>query len=102
MIALIEERRAQMAALCRSAGVRRLDVFGSAVRDDFSPSTSDLDFVVEFDATRPTEYADAYFTLKEGLETMFGRQVDLVAEKSLVNPYFRDRIASERQTVYAR
>jgi uncharacterized protein len=102
MTNIIEQHREQVAALCRRAGARRLDVFGSAVRADFDPATSDLDFLVEFDALPPTKYADAYFALKESLESLFGRPVDLVTEGSLENPYFRDRIYAERKLVYAR
>lgn len=84
------------------SGARRLDAFGSVVRDDFDATISDLDFVVELDVTTPKEYAESYFALKEGLEALFERPVDLVTEKSLTNPYFRERIAAQRRTVYAR
>jgi predicted nucleotidyltransferase len=102
MTSLIEQHRAEVADLCRRAGARRLDVFGSAARDDFDPATSDLDFLVAFDDLPPAKYADAYFDLKESLESLFGRPVDLVTEVSLENPYFRDRIYAERKPVYAR
>ena len=49
--------------------VRRLDLFGSAVRPDFDDQRSDLDFVVAFDELPPVEYADAFFALKDGLES---------------------------------
>lgn len=102
MINPIEQHRDQVAALCLRLGARRLDAFGSAVRNDFDPATSDLDFLVEFEDLPPTGYADAYFALKTGLETVFGRPVDLVTESGLSNPYFRERVARERQTLYAR
>lgn len=102
MTNVIEQHREEVAALCRRAGARRLDVFGSAVREDFDPATSDLDFIVEFDELPPRAYADAYFTLKESLERLFGRPVDLVTEGSVENPYFRERIDAERRPVYAR
>ena len=101
MITLVDQHRDEVAALCRRAGARRLDAFGSAVRADFDPNTSDLDFLVEFDDVPPAAYAQSYFSLKEGLEALFGRPVDLVTESSLVNPYFRERVIAERQTVYA-
>ncbi len=94
--------REEVAALCKRAGARRLDVFGSAVRNDFDPATSDLDFLVEFDDVPPAQYAQAYFMLKEGLEQLFGRSVDLVTDSSLANPYFRARLTDERRSVYAR
>jgi predicted nucleotidyltransferase len=102
MTNLIDQHRDEVAALCRKSGALRLDVFGSAIRDDFDPTTSDLDFLVDFDEVPPARYAQAYFSLKEGLEKLFGRPVDLVTGSSLANPYFRDRIASESRNVYAR
>jgi predicted nucleotidyltransferase len=48
MVELIEQFRPQIPRLCQHYNVRRLDVFGSALRDGFDPVQSDLDFVVEF------------------------------------------------------
>lgn len=59
-----------------------------------------LIFLVEFDDTLPAAYAQAYFSLKEGLEALFDRPVDLVTESSLTNPYFLRRATAKRQTVY--
>ena len=86
LIDIIEQHRDDVAALCRRAGARRLDVFGSAARDDFDPATSDIDFLVDFDDLPPPSYAQAYFTLKESLERLFGRPVDLVTSSSVENP----------------
>lgn len=102
MNTIIDKFREQVAVLCRRSGTRQLHAFGSAVRDDFDPETSDLDFLVEFDSLPPAQYAEAYFALKEGLEALFGRSVDLVTLSSLANPYFRDRVTAERRTLYAR
>ncbi len=101
MTSLIDQNRDDLAALCRKSGARRLDVFGSAVREDFDAATSDLDFLVEFDNVPPAQYAQAYFSLKEGLDELFGRPVDLVTGSSLANPYFRDRLARESRNIYA-
>ena len=97
----LDQKRKEVIALCRRAGARRLDAFGAVVRADFDPLRSDLDFLVAFDNTAPAVFAQAYFELKEGLESLFGRPVDLVTESSLANPYFRQRVISESQTVYA-
>jgi uncharacterized protein len=102
VIDVINKHIDQVAALCRRTGARRLRLFGSAVREDFESESSDLDFVVEFDALAPAKYADSYFALKEGLEMLFGRRVDLVTAGSIRNPYFRERVEAESQTVYAR
>jgi uncharacterized protein len=75
MIADISSRRDELRELCRRFHVRRLDLFGSAAGEDFDPARSDLDFLVEF---QPEALAfDIYFDLKEALEALFGRKVDL-------------------------
>jgi predicted nucleotidyltransferase len=87
-------------ALCRRFGVRRLDLFGSAATGRFDPAHSDLDFLVEFEPMPPSPYAKACRGLREGLEVLFGRPIDLLAEPSLVNPYLRRQIESEKRTLY--
>lgn len=101
MVGFIEAKQAVVAALCQRHRVRQLSVFGSAVRGDFDPETSDIDFLVEFETMPPVAYADAYFGLKEGLEELFGRPVDLVTAESVVNPYLGASIAARSETVYA-
>ncbi len=76
MTNIIEPQLEKVAELCRRSGARRLEIFGSAVRLDFNPMSSDLDFLLEFDDLPPTRYADAYFLLKKSLEALFGRQID--------------------------
>lgn len=98
---LLDQKRKEVADLCRRSGARRLDAFGSITRTDFDPLNSDLDFLVEFDAASPAAYAQAYFALKEDLEALFGRPVDLVTPSGLTNPYFRSRVVAERESVYA-
>lgn len=98
---LLIEQRDAIAALCRRAHASKLDLFGPAARDGFDLQASDLDFVVTFDDLPPVEYSDAYFTLKEGLEQLFARPVDLVVEQAIRNPYFKSRVKAERQTVFA-
>ena len=62
----------------RCFGVRRLGLFGSAVRGELSDA-SDLDFLVEFEH----KTFDAYMDTKELLESAFGRRVDLVIPDAL-------------------
>lgn len=98
---ILTEKLPQVAELCRLVGVRKLHAFGSVVRNDFNALTSDLDFLVEMAPSPPSGYFDAYFDLKEGLEKLFDRPVDLVTVEGLENPYFRVRVMAERQNVYA-
>jgi uncharacterized protein len=100
-LAVITSRHTAIANLCRRAHALRLDLFGSATRADFDLERSDLDFVVVFEDMPPVEYSDAYFTLKEGLEALFARPVDLVVERAVRNPHFKSRLQAERRPVYA-
>ena len=101
MIPLIEQRRGAVVELCCRLGVRWLDLFGSATTGAFRDEASDLDFVVSFADTRPGTYADRYLALAEGLEGVFGRRVDLITERAIRNPYFRQSVEATRRRVYA-
>lgn len=86
--------------ICRRFGVTRLAVFGSAATEDFDPERSDLDVLVEFsDGT--DDLFDAYFGLREELEDIAGRPVDLVMASAVKNPYVLRSIAETRQDLYA-
>ena len=99
---LIEQHGDALAAICRRYRVRRLDVFGSAASGDFDQQGSDLDFVVEFREDLPdVQRFDTYFGLREELEALFGRSVDLVEPGGLRNPYFLRRLNQTRERVYA-
>jgi len=86
--------------LCRKYNVQRLDLFGSALRDDFEPERSDLDFLVEYKAMPPEGHADTFFGLWFGLQDLFGREVDLVERKTVKNPYIGQSIHATRVNVY--
>ena len=101
MIDDIELHREELRALCRRPHVRRLDLFGSAARGDFDPEQSDLDFLVEFDRGAPQHPFEAYFGLKEALEELFARPVDLVEAGAVRNPYLEASIERSRQNLYA-
>ncbi len=101
MIADIALHREELQVLCRRFHVRRLDVFGSAARSDFDPARSDIDLLVEFEPMRPGAYVDAYFGLKEELEQLFGRPVDLISAASIRNPYFRQSVERTKALLYA-
>ncbi len=97
---IIEPELSVLDALCRQFRVRRLDLFGSAVGDRFDAKRSDIDLLVEFEPMLPGGYADAYFGLREALETLFERKVDLVTEPALKNPYLRRRIESQKRALF--
>ena len=99
VIDLITDNLEAIQQLCRTFGVRRLDVFGSAVSDAFDPKTSDVDFIVDLGEYTPGT-ADRYLDLADALEALLGRPVDLVTEPSIRNPYFRQSVDAQRANVY--
>jgi predicted nucleotidyltransferase len=100
MASVLDSHLAEIPNLCRRYGVSRLELFGSATTEEFDPERSDFDFLVEFDADSSRLF-DRYFGLKESLEALYGRRVDLVTVASLRNPYFINAINKSRQLVYA-
>ena len=101
MLDLIENHRPQITALCHKHGVRRLELFGSAARDDFDPATSDLDFFVEFLAYDAPTIADQWFGLQEDLESLLGHKVDLTSLRTAKDPYFLQVANRHRVSLYA-
>ena len=97
MLTQIQQSQSALREICRRRHVRRLELFGSAARGDFS-SDSDLDFLVEFENTPDLKN---YFGLKEDLQALFDRPVDLVMPQAVRNPYIRAAIARDRQLLYA-
>ncbi len=101
MIDLIEQHRQRIQDLCRRYRVTRLDVFGSAASGGFDPVSSDVDFFYEFDRGDLTDLSDRFFNLKDDLESLLGRRVDLVSARHAKNPYFLEEANRHRQTLYA-
>ena len=89
----------EVAALCQRLGVKELSLFGSALRDDFNPQ-SDVDVLVEFESTHTL---GVLLDMKDELETLFGRRVDLIV-KSVAeadpNPYRRQELLGSAQVIY--
>lgn len=100
---IIDQRRTEIAAMCRRYGVRRLEVFGSAARgEDFDPLASDADFLVAFDpAVSDLSPLEQYFGLAEALADLLGRSVDLVEAGALRNPFVLASVNQTREVVYA-
>ena len=85
--------------LCKKYKVKSFSAFGSVVRDDFKDD-SDIDFVVDFDETDPFKYTDLYFQLKENLEKLLQRQIDLIEERGVKNQFFRKELDSTKILIY--
>ncbi|MDZ4768508.1 MAG: nucleotidyltransferase family protein [Chloroflexota bacterium] len=84
-------------AFCDRHHIRRLALFGSVLRTDFTPE-SDIDVLVEFDPIH-TPGLIGFYLIQEELAAMVGREVDLLTFKSL-HPMIRDSVLREAQTIY--
>ncbi len=100
MVNIIDKNREALIRLCQAHHVKRLDVFGSAATGDFD-SSSDIDFLVEFDSEAAPRRFDNYFDLHRALEKLFARQIDLVEPGGLRNPYFICQVNETRRQIYA-
>ena len=94
----IEEHKQVIERICRDLRVKRLDLVGSASRDDFQPDRSDIAVLVEFDGM--DRLFDRYFDLKIRLEQHLGRQVDVIQERAVRNPYVRRSLNRDRVRIY--
>ena len=86
-------------ALCNQHKVAKLFVFGSVLTENFKKS-SDIDFLVDFSDIDLYDYADNYFDLKKSLENLLKRQIDLLEDKAIKNPYLRQSIDSSKKLIY--
>ena len=97
---IITEKLKQIAELCRTHHVRRVSVFGSAVRDDFDPKHSDVDFLIEFEPLPYPLSMENYWNSKEAFITLFERQVDFMHEGRIRNSYLIESIHDDQKTFY--
>lgn len=94
----LKEYKERIRQICISLSVERLDLVGSAARDDFQPAASDIDVLVDFKGTE--RLFERYFDLKQQLESCFGRRVDIIQNTALKNPYVKKTIDYDRIAVY--
>lgn len=97
---ILADKLPRITDLCREHGVRRLEVFGSVLRDDFDPTRSDIDLIVEFLPGPDGPWMARYFEFKEALQRLLGRDVDLLEGVHTGNRYLRRAIESSRRPVY--
>jgi len=97
----IEKIKPEIERVCRRLPVKRLGLFGSALGRNFSQG-SDVDVLVIFDSDENIDLFDKYFELKEQLEEIFKRDVDLVVDRKFRNPVLRKSIDRTRTVIYER
>ena len=94
-----EKQIEQIKQLCKELKVKNFSVFGSVLNDKFS-SKSDIDFIVDFNESDPIEYTDLYFKLRDSLEQIFKRKIDLLEERGIKNSFIRKEINESKVILY--
>ena len=100
MIHVLESKKQEIASACRKYRAVRVDVFGSALRNDFNKE-SDIDLLVEFESMSPHELADSYFGLLNELRSILEYSIDLVMADAVKNRYIAEDIQRTKKVLYA-
>lgn len=100
MITFAPHVHAALRTLCERYRVSRLDLTGSAARDDFDPVRSDIDLLIEFLPDARVSAID-FVELANALERLFGRRVDLLELSAVSNPLLRTELTRDVLPFYA-
>jgi predicted nucleotidyltransferase len=96
---IVERNIEIISDLCKRHKVRQMFVFGSVLTNRFRMN-SDIDFIVDFQGVDLYDYADNYFDFKNSLEHLLEREVDLLEDKAIKNPFLRQTIDSSKKLIY--
>ena len=95
----LETHTPDIIKLCKTHKVKSLYAFGSVLTDNFNKE-SDIDLIVDFSNIAVEDYADNYFDFKFSLQDIIKRPIDLLEEKAIKNPYFRESVNQQIHLVY--
>lgn len=96
---LIESNIQKIIDLCKRHKVHKLFVFGSVLTNRFNDD-SDVDLVVDFNKAEVEDYFDNYFDFKYSLQDLLGREIDLLEEQTIRNPYLKKNVDSTKMLIY--
>ncbi|MBI2257534.1 MAG: nucleotidyltransferase domain-containing protein [Flavobacteriia bacterium] len=96
----ISKRINDFILICKKHNVDKLYAFGSSTNDQFNPSTSDIDLIVEINEQNPIKKGEKLMSLWDVLESFFVKKVDLISERSIQNPYFKENIDKSKILIY--
>ena len=96
---LIQNYSEEITNLCKEHKVKTLYAFGSVLTEKFNPEI-DVDLIVDFQQIDVLDYGDNYYNLKFSLEDIFKRNVDLLEEKAIRNPYFLKTLNQNKKLIY--
>jgi uncharacterized protein len=97
---IIEKRKNEIIQICQTLKVKRLYLFGSVMNENFKDD-SDIDFLISFkDNLSIQEYTNNFFALHYKLRELLNRDIDIVTERTLSNPYFIASIDESKELIY--
>ncbi|MBE0638649.1 MAG: nucleotidyltransferase domain-containing protein [Bacteroidales bacterium] len=96
---IIMQHKDKLVELCKNHNVSELYLFGSASKNKLAEN-SDVDLLITFENVKLEDYFDNYMDLKEQLEILFSRPVDLVENNAIKNPVFRKVVDRDKILVY--
>ena len=96
---LIENNIHKIIDLFKEHKVHKLFVFGSILTNRFNDK-SDVDLVVDFNKKEVEDYFDNYFDFKYSLEELLGREIDLLEEQTIKNPYLKKNVDATKTLIY--
>lgn len=100
MNSVISSILGELRKLFKSHRIEKAYIFGSAVSGKFNDK-SDLDFLVKFEGNiTPLEKGELWWNLHDTLRSLFKREIDIVTESSLKNPYFIKELDSTKELIY--
>jgi hypothetical protein len=95
----VDKAKKKIVALCQKHKVNKLFVFGSVLTPRFNDN-SDIDLVVDFKRNDVEDYFNNFFDFKYSLEELFGRDVDLLEEQTIRNPYLKKSVDATKTLIY--
>lgn len=98
---LKKENIKKINSACKIHLVEKMYMFGSMVSGKMNKD-SDVDILVKFADMDPYNYFDNLLSLKENLESIFKRPVDLLEEQAVKNPYLKRSIDRNKILIYGR
>ncbi|MDB4918539.1 nucleotidyltransferase family protein [Mucilaginibacter sp.] len=99
--ATLQSKLPQVTKLFKDHKIKSAFAFGSVVSDNFDDE-SDIDLLINFeDGLEPLERGEIWWDLHDSLRAVFNREIDLVIENSLKNPYFIEEINEKKRLIYA-
>jgi len=99
MNSILTQNIKQIEQICKAHKVKKLYVFGSSCTEKFNDN-SDIDFIISFENRYFDDYVENFFSLEDELKKLLKREIDLVTEETIQNPYFIKVVNRTKTPIY--